>query len=153
MTKFRGTGITIVPTKTDLPSAADFPGIGLVEDTNQLLRSNGTDWNTEYVACSFIPSIYSGTKSATTTIFGQSEAKATGAMVLKVVNLSTTNGVYIGLGQSNAEAESNISTGTNNIVRFLVPKLATSYINISDYSHYSWLGNGATVSTILTQGV
>ncbi len=102
---------------------------------------------------SFIPSIYTATKSATTTVSGQSEAKATGSMVLKVQNLSTTNGVYIGLGQSNIEAESNSSTGSNNITRFLVPQGITSYINISDYSYYSWLGNGATVSTILTQGV
>jgi hypothetical protein len=153
MATYKGQGITIVPTKTDLPNASDAPGIGFVNDYGSLFVSDGTTWGNEYVTSTFIPSIYSGTKSATTTIAGQSEAKATGAKVLKIENQSSTNSVYIGLGQSLSEAETNASTGNNNVTRFLVLPKKISYINISNYSFYSWLGNGATVATILTQGV
>lgn len=101
----------------------------------------------------FIPSIYNSTVSATTTATGQSEARATGAMLLKVVN-NSANSVYIALGQSNIDAESNLTSGVNNVERFLIPVgTKPAYINIANYSHYAWLGNGATVSVTLTQGV
>ena len=101
----------------------------------------------------FLPSIYNSTVNATTTASGQSEARATGAKILKVVN-NGANTVYIALGQSNLDAESNLTTGVNNVERFLIPVgTKPAYINIANYSHYAWLGNGATVSVTLIQGV
>jgi hypothetical protein len=102
----------------------------------------------------FLPSIYDSTKSATTSVAGQSEACATGAKVLCAENLSVSNVVYIGLGQSQSEAEANAASGVNNVTRFKLPTSSgPCYINIANYSFYSWLGGGATVSVHLVQGV
>ncbi len=102
----------------------------------------------------FIPSIYDSTVSATTSIAGQSEARASGAKVLCCENLSTTNVVYIGLGQTQSEAEANASGGENNVTRFKLPTSSgPCYINIANYAFYAWLGSGATVSLHLVQGV
>ncbi len=102
----------------------------------------------------FIPSIYDSTVSATTSATGQSEARASGAKVLCCENLSTTNVIYIGLGQTQNEAEANASGGENNVTRFKLPTSSgPCYINIANYAFYAWLGSGATVNVHLVQGV
>ena len=102
----------------------------------------------------FIPSIYDSTVSATTSVTGQSEARASGAKVLCCENLSINNVVYIGLGQTQNEAEANATSGSNNVTRFKLPTSSgPCYINIANYAFYAWLASGATVSLHLVQGV
>jgi hypothetical protein len=101
----------------------------------------------------FTPSIYSGTKSATTTVTGQSEAIATGATKIQVVNKDATNGVYIGFGNSAAEAEAACSSGVAGVSRFLILADSISLQLVKDFTHYAWLGVGGTVSLRITQGV
>jgi hypothetical protein len=102
---------------------------------------------------SFTPSIFSGTKTATTTVTGQSEAIAVGATKLKVVNKDTTNSLYIGLGTSASAAEAACSSGLSGDTRFLLLAESDALIYIGNYSHYAWLGATATVSIRINQGV
>ena len=111
-----------------------------------VLQVNGGDFK-------FIPSIYSGLKSATTTVSGQSEAIATGAKKLQVVNKDTTNRLYIGLGTSQATAEAACSSGTAGVDKFLLLADSILTVTLSGYTHYAWLGVGGTVSARVTQGV
>ena len=101
----------------------------------------------------FTPSIFSGAKSATTTVTGQSETVAAGAKLLQAVNKDATNSAYIGFGMSNAEAEAACSTGTAGVDKFLLLADSTMLQFIGGYSHYAWLGVGGTVSMRITQGV
>lgn len=101
----------------------------------------------------FVPSIYSGLKSATTTVTGQSEAIATGATKLRVQNTDATNSVYIGLGTSTSTAEINAGSGDSGVTRFLLLPGSIADISIDSYTHYAWLGSGGTVSLRVTQGV
>lgn len=102
---------------------------------------------------SFTPSIYSGAKSATITVTGQSETIATGARKLQAVNKDVTNSAYVGFGLSAAEAEAACSTGIAGRTKFLLLADSTMLQNIGDYTHYAWLGVGGTVSMRITQGV
>lgn len=127
-------------------------GVGVCCAAGELYKSDGVTW-TDVGTASYTPSIYSGLKSATTTVTGQSEAIATGATKLQVVNKDTTNSVYIGFGLSASEAEAACSTGTAGIDKFLLLAEGQLTVTIGDYTHYAWLGSGGTVSVRITQGV
>lgn len=96
----------------------------------------------------FTPSAYSGNKSATTTVTGQSEAIATGATRLRVRNLDATNYGKVAFGTSAANAESNAANGVaieaGQVETLGIPAAAT---------HYAWLGDTGTVPLNVTQGV
>lgn len=101
----------------------------------------------------FVPSIYSAVKSATTTVSGQSEAIATGATKIEVVNNDASLTLTIGLGMSTTEAEQACSTGIAGENKFLLLPKGRLFYHLSDYSHYAWLGVGGIVSTQITQGI
>jgi hypothetical protein len=101
----------------------------------------------------FVPSIFSGVKSATTTVTGQSEAIAEGTIKIQVTNKDATNGCYIGFGNSASAAEAACSSGTAGINRFLVLADSQMLQLVNNYSHYAWLGIGGTVSLRISQGV
>lgn len=127
-------------------------GVGVCCAAGELYKSDGITW-TDVGTASYTPSIYSGLKSATTTVTGQSEAIATGATKLQVVNKDATNSLYIGLGTSQATAEAACSSGTAGVDKFLLLADSMLTVPISDYTYYAWLGVGGTVSTRVTQGV
>lgn len=135
-------------------SLADVPAgvVGPVFTTDGL----GITVNNESIKLigGFIGSIYSGLKSATTTVTGQSEAFATGATKLQITNNDATNSLIIGMGNSAAEAETNCDTGgTAGINKFLLLAKAQSIIATGTFTHYAWLGVGGTVEAQITQGV
>jgi len=132
-----------------LPSAGEF-GPGLAQVGPDLYLSDGVKW---LAANGFTPSIYSGSKSATTTVTGQSEAIATGATKIEVVNEDATNSIYIGFGATASAAESACSTGTAGVNRFLILAKGRMLQPVASYTHYAWLGVGGTVSVRVTQGV
>lgn len=101
----------------------------------------------------FTPSIYSGVKSATTIVSGQSEAIATGATKFQAVNGDASNSVIIGLGLTAAEAEANCSAGTAGVNSFIVLAGGTLTQLLQDYKYIAWLGVGGTVSTRVVLGV
>lgn len=140
---------------TTKPDAIPF-GKGLCVEidsagTPTLYCSNGSSWVSS--SGNFTPSIYSGLKSATTTVTGQSEAIATGATKLQVINKDATNGAYIGLGSSASAAETACSSGVAGQTKFLLLAEGQAMIPLTGYSHYAWLGVGGTVSLRVTQGV
>lgn len=138
--------------EADLPGAREFgPGLAIIGDTATLKVSDGEKWS-PYIG-TFTPSIYSGTKSATTTVTGQSEAVATGATKIQVVNKDATNSAYIGFGMSAAEAEAACSTGIPGTTKFLILADSSMLQNLGNFTHYAWLGVGGTVSMRVTQGV
>ena len=143
-------GIRQYPTLADLPTASEFVGVAQVLESNTLHASDGVSYK---VIGTFTPSIYSGLKSATTTVTGQSEAVASGATKLNVVNKDATNSLYVGFGMSTIEAENACSNGSSGVDKFLLLADSTMLQFISDYSHYAWLGVGGTVSMRITQGV
>lgn len=118
-----------------------------------VVRAIDARTNDNLTTTTFTPSIYSGTKSATTTVTGQSEAIATGATKIQIANKDATNGLYIGFGNSSAAAEAACSSGTAGVNRFLILADAVSLQLTKDYTHYAWLGIGGTVSARITQGV
>lgn len=126
--------------------------ISILED-ELLLNMNKSLDDKIIASCSFTPSIYSGTKSATTTVTGQSEAIATGATKIQIVNKDATNGVYIGFGISAAAAEEACSLGTAGVNKFLILADSIALQVVTEYTHYAWLGVGGTVSLRITQGV
>lgn len=92
-------------------------------------------------------SLFSGDKSATTTVTGQSEKFASAATGLTVVNMDSTNYARIGFGNSNAESEANISSG--------IVVMPGKSINTQKgrFTHYAWLGDTGTVLLHITQAV
>lgn len=104
-------------------------------------------------ATTFIPSIFSATKSATTTVTGQSEAFAQGTTKLQIINNDATNYVKIAFGTSTTDAEMNITTGTSGKNLFIILPKAVAILVIQNYTHYAWVGNTGTVSIQAVQGV
>ena len=95
----------------------------------------------------FAPSSYSAIKSATTTVTGQSEAIASGAVKLRIVNLDGSNYGLVAFGTDAATAESNAANGVVCIAG------STNIISIpANANYYSWLGDTGTVSLAITQG-
>ena len=101
----------------------------------------------------FKTSIYSGVKSATTSVFEQSEKLASGVRAIRIQNNDTTNPVFIGLGLSNSEAENNAESGIAYVNRFIVLPGDIIDIGIATETHCAWLGIGDTVSIRVSQGV
>lgn len=105
--------------------------------------------NAQRVFGSFIPSSYSAVRTATTTATNQSEAIATGATKVQVVNTDASNYVTIAFGTSAADAEANVAVGGVVVLAgqertIGIPKNAT---------HVAWLADTANVDIDLTQGV
>jgi hypothetical protein len=101
----------------------------------------------------FSPSIYSGQKLATTTVTGQSEARATGTRSLRINVEDGVNYVYIGLGNTAAEAETNCTTGIAGDNRFIIMPATMADISMESYKYYAWVGVGGSVYIRITQGV
>jgi hypothetical protein len=101
----------------------------------------------------FTPSIYSGTKIATTNVTGQSEAVATGSLILRSQNDDAPNYVYIGLGNTISDAQNACTTGVAGTTRFLLLPKTMADIYIENYKYYAWLSVGGDVTIRLTQGV
>ena len=107
----------------------------------------------------FTGSIYSGAKTATTTVAGQSELFPTGGEKLQVSHASTTYDLIIGLGNTTAEAEAACSTGVAGDNKHLLLRTGSVDLPVSaliprkGYKARAWLGVGGTVTTMLTDGV
>lgn len=134
-------------------SVDDFPKVGnelCVADGVLYAVSGGVNRS---ISGTFTPSIYSGIKSASTNVSGQSEAIATGASLIQVANKDATNSVYIGFGMSASSAEAACSSGVAGVNRFLLLADSIMLQFIGEYTYYAWLGVGGTVSVRITQGV
>ncbi len=101
----------------------------------------------------FSPSIYSAEVLATTLVTGQSEVAATGATKLQVVNQSLVNSVYIGIGGTFLEAESNCSAGWAGSTRHMLLPNTSAIINLDDCTHFAWVSSAGTATVKITQGV
>ena len=93
------------------------------------------------------PSSYSGNKTASTTVAGQSEALATDVTKVRFHNLGPINYSLVSFGTSAANAEANAANGVivplNQTVVLTVPTLAT---------HIAWLGDTGSVTINVIQG-
>ena len=145
-------------TIVELPSAREFgPGLGIIGEPAALKVSNGIEWS-PYVGA-FTPSIFSGAKTATTTVDDQAELFAEGATRLDVSHMNTTNDLIIGFGRTLAEARTACSSGTAGVDKFLLLKTGLAGMPITlrqfrgAYTAYAWLGVGGTVECLITQGV
>jgi hypothetical protein len=101
----------------------------------------------------FSPSIYSGEVTATTTATNQSEIAASGTKKLYIENKSLVNSVYIGIGGSFAEAETNCSTGWAGSTRHRLLPDTSAYINLDGWTHFAWVSLAGTATIKITQGV
>lgn len=107
----------------------------------------------------FTGSIYSGAKTTTTTVTGQSELFPTGSEKLQFSHASTTFDLIIGLGNTVAEAELACSTGVAGDNKHLLLRTgsvdlpASALIPRKGYLARAWLGVGGTVTAMLTDGV
>lgn len=139
----------------DLPNTASF-GEGTLQRGLEFYTSDGTAFSQ---IGSFTPSIYSGAKSATTTVTGQSELFATGATKFEAAHVSTSYDLIIGFGNTTAEAEIACSTGTEGKNKFLLLRTGVTGIpvtlrrDIGTYKAVAWLGVGGTVAWLSNQGV
>lgn len=99
-------------------------------------------------AYEFTPSAYSGNKSATTNVSGQSLPLATGAVKIRIKNLDSTNFTTVAFGESAAAAEANTADG---LVVFAGEEIT---LGIPDgATHLAYVGNTATVLLNIVQGV
>lgn len=95
----------------------------------------------------FTPSNYSASKSATTTVTGQSEAIASNVRRLRIRNLDATNYGLVAFGVNASDAESNAANGV------AIEAGAVEVVGIpSNATHYAWLGNTGTVVLNIVQG-
>lgn len=100
-----------------------------------------------HFADSIVPSSYTGNKSATTTVTGQSVAVATGATRIRVRNLDATNYGLVAFGTSASDAEANAANGV------AIEAGAVEYIRVpSNATYISYLGDTGTVILNITQG-
>jgi hypothetical protein len=124
--------------------------------TSAILTAKLPDIATSYIdgisQTKFIASDFSGTKTASTTISGQSEPIVTGVSVIRVENQDTTKYTNIGLGSSATEAEYNASLGTSGVNKFTVAPLTIDDISMVGYKYYAWLGITGTTIVKITQG-
>lgn len=116
--------------------------------SGDIIVSEASPMPVKVSGASFVPSAYSANKSATTSVAGQSEAIADGALRLRVRNLDTTNYALIAFGTSAANAEANAANGV------VIPAADMEVLGIpANATHYSWLGNAGTVLLNIVQGV
>jgi len=117
-----------------------------------------SDNGTRTIACSdsgrllmtggFSVSSYTGDKSATTTVTGQSTSIASGALLARVSNLDATNFVRVAFGASSSAAESNAASGiTIEAGQSLVLGIP------SDATHIAYVGDTGNVTINVAQGV
>lgn len=118
--------------------------VDILEDTVDVLENSLGNFT-------FIPSMFTSTKIATSFSIDQSEPLDEGVTIIRIANLDVTHGIYISLGNSHHEAQYNSDFGMNNINRFYIKPNSISYIMVGDYSYYGWLGSSGIVE--ITQGV
>ncbi len=99
-------------------------------------------------ASTFTPSAYSGNKSATTNVSGQSLPIATGAGKVRIKNLDSTNFAMVAFGESASAAEANTADG------IVVSAGEETTLGIPDgATHLAYVGDTATVLLNIVQGV
>ncbi len=108
---------------------------------------------TQDIRPGFTPSILSSQVNSTTTVTGQSEQIGVGTTKLHVINMSTVNSSYVGLGTTLENAELACSTGTAGITKFILPPNTQAFINLYANTFFAWQNLAGTSTLQITQGV
>jgi len=96
----------------------------------------------------FRPIAYTGNKTATTTVAGQSVAVADGATLVRVRNLDASNYVLVAFGADASTAQTNAANGVA-----IGPGSAEVLGVPAGAAYFAYLGDTASCEINITQGI